>query len=98
MWQKHERFSKKLKYMPVLKLHNFSTLLFLFYAIEKWGFNFETTGIPILYVELRCERAFSESYMAVSLVDVTKFACESQEFYRPFYVISKNCLRTRKEC
>ena len=44
------------------------------------SFHFQTTGIPILYVELRCERAFSELYMAVSFVDVTKFACESLEF------------------
>ena len=42
----------------------------------------------MLYVELRCERAFSESYMAVSLVDVTKFACESLEFSRHLHVIS----------
>ena len=69
--------------------------------LRRWGFNFETTGIPILYVELRCEIAFSESYMAVSLVDITKLACESLEFQRPLYVISngvKNCLRTRKKC
>ena len=51
------------------------------------GFNFETTGIPILYVDLQCERAFSESYMAVSFVDVTKFACESLEFKRPLYML-----------
>ena len=39
------------------------------------------------YVVLRCERAFSKLYMAVSLVDVTKFACESLEFFK-----------TRKKC
>ena len=50
------------------------------YAVEEGGFNFETTGIPILYVKLRGERVFSESYMAESFVDVTKFACESLEF------------------
>ena len=33
MWQKHERFGKKLKQMPVLNLRNFSTF-FLVYAVE----------------------------------------------------------------
>ena len=64
--------------MPVFNLHNFST--FLVYAVEEEGFNFEATVIPILYIELRCERAFSESCMAVSFVDVTKFASKSLEF------------------
>ena len=53
-----------------------------------------TNSIPVLYVELRCERAFIESYMAVSLFEATKFACEWLEFLRPLYVISngvKNC-------
>ena len=52
------------------------------FSLYCWGgvFNFETSGIPILYVELRCERPFSESYVAVCFVDVTKFACESLEF------------------
>ena len=66
----------------------------ILHVVELEGFNFETTGIPTQYVELRCERAFSESYMAVSLVDVTKLAYESLEFSRPLYVISngvKNC-------
>ena len=66
--------------MPVLNLHNFSTFFILVYAVEEGGFNFETTGMPILYVKLRFEREFSESYMAVSFVDVTKFACESLKF------------------
>ena len=38
--------------------------------------------------------------MGVSLVDATKFACESLEFQRPLYLISngvKNCFRTRKK-
>ena len=64
--------------MPVLNLHNFST--YLMYAVEEGDFNFKTTGIPILYVKLRYERAFSESCMAVSFGDVTKFAFELQEF------------------
>ena len=38
--------------------------------------------------QIRCERAFSESFMAASLVDVTKFACQSLEFQRSLYVIS----------
>ena len=90
--------------MPVLNLHNFSTFLILVYAVEmggEGGFNIETTGIPILHVELLCERAFSELYIAVSCVDVTKFFCESQEFRRPLCVLSngvKNCLGTRKKC
>ena len=50
MWQKHKRFSKKLKQMPILNLHNFSTFFILVYAVEEGGFNLETTGIPILYV------------------------------------------------
>ena len=66
--------------MLVIKVHTFSSFFMLAYAVEEGGFNFETNGIPILYVELRCERAFSESHMAVSFVDVTKFACESLEF------------------
>ena len=44
-------------------------------------------SLPMKYVELRCERAFSVSYKAVSFVDVTKFACELLEFKRPLYVI-----------
>ena len=52
----------------------------LVYAVEKGGFNFKTTGIPILYVESRCEKASSESFKAVSLADVTKFARELLEF------------------
>ena len=63
------------------------------------GFNFQTTGIPILYVEWQCDRAFSESYTALSFVEVTNFACESLEFYRPLYVISNevtNCLELVK--
>ena len=39
-------------------------------------------------------------YVAVSLVDVTKIACELLEFSRPLSVISngvKNYLRTRKK-
>ena len=59
------------------------------------GFNFETTSIPIVYVELQCDRAFSQSYMAVSFIDIiTKLACEALEFQRPLYVVSngvKNC-------
>ena len=51
--------------MPALNLHNFSTLFILVYAAEEGSFNFETTGITILYVELRCERAFLESYMTL---------------------------------
>ena len=50
------------------------------YAVEEGDFNFKTTGIPILYVKLRYERAFSELCMAVSFGDVTKFAFELQEF------------------
>ena len=74
--------------MPVLNLHNFSAF-YLVCAVEEGGFNFETTGKLILeYVELRCERAYSELYMDVSLVDITKFAYESLEFSRPLYVIS----------
>ena len=62
--------------MPVLNLRNFSNFLILVYAVEEVGFNFKTIGIELLmlYVELRCERTFRESYMAVSLIDVTKFA------------------------
>ena len=52
------------------------------------GFSFETTDVSIRYVELQCERAYSESYMAVSVVDVTKFARELLQFQRPLYVIS----------
>ena len=81
--------------MPVLNFHNFSTFYVkLLYVVELEGFNFETTAIPTQYVELRCDRAFSESYMAVSLVNVTKLAYESLEVLRPLYVISsgvKNC-------
>ena len=45
------------------------------------SFSCEITGILILqYVELRCERVFSKPYMAVSFVDVTKFAPELLEF------------------
>ena len=67
------------------------------------GFNFETTGIPILFGELQCKRAFLELYVAVSFVDVTKFAFELLVIYRPLYVISfsngvKNCIRPRKKC
>ena len=50
--------------------------------------------------ECRCEGAFSESYTAVSLVDVTKFACVSLEFFKTALCISngvKNCFRTRKK-
>ena len=69
------------KKKSVLNLHNFITFLFiLVYAVEEGGFNFETTGVPMRYVELQCERAFSESYMAVSFVDETKLACKSLEF------------------
>ena len=80
----------------------FALFCILLYAVEEGGFTFETTGIPIiLYAELRCERTFSESYIAVGLVDVTKIACNSLEFSRLLYVISngmKNCLRSRKKC
>ena len=88
MTQQHKRFSTKLKYLPVVNLRNFSTFLILVYAVENYfsnfcqGFNFEKLVYPILhsYVELQCDRVFSESYKAVSLVDVTKFPCESLEF------------------
>ena len=49
-------------------------------VLRRGGFNLETTGISILCIELQCERAFSESCMATSLVDVTKFACELLKF------------------
>ena len=74
--------------MNVLYLHNSTTFLILLYAVEDyfsnfcWDFNFKTTIIPntIPNVQLRCKRVFSESYMAVSLVGVTKVASESLEF------------------
>ena len=55
--------------MPVLNLHYFKHFFIWVYAVEEGGFDFETTGVPILYAELPCERAFSESYMTVSFVD-----------------------------
>ena len=57
--------------MPVLNLHNFALFYFSLCCCGG-GFNFKKTGIPILYVELRCERAFLESYMAVSFIDVQR--------------------------
>ena len=71
-------------------MHNFSTFFILVYAVEEGGFNFETTGITILYVELRRETAFSESYMAVSLIDVPKFAGESLEIKDRFMLFQRN--------
>ena len=44
--------------MPVLNLHNFNTLFILVYAVEHWGFNFETTGIPILMVNCDAKERF----------------------------------------
>ena len=87
--------------MLVLNLHNLELFyLILVYAVEERGFNFKTTCIAILYVELRCERAFSELYMVVSFIDITKFACKLLKFSDRFMLFSnevKNCLRTRKK-
>ena len=89
------------KKMSVLNFHNFITFLFiLVYAVEEGGFNFETIGVPMQYVELRCERAFSELYMAVSFVDETKLVCKSPEFWKIalcYFKRSKKLLKNLSE-
>ena len=81
MRQKHKRFSKKLQYLSIfivcLNLHNCS--IFLVYAVKQRALIFKQLVYHFIS-ELRCERAFSESYIAVSFVDVTKFASDSLEF------------------
>ena len=63
--------------MHGLNLHNFSTFFILVYAVEKGALILKQSVYQHYNnVELRCERAFSESYMTVSFVDVTKFDCE----------------------
>ena len=41
----------------------------------------------IIYVELRCERAFSVSYMAVSLVDVTTLGFMSRWNFKDRFML-----------